>query len=91
MGDGASIKIWEDPWIPNSPNKKPMTPRSNIVLTKVSELIDVDSRSWDEELITDIFWPIDAQRILNIPLAVGMMDDFVSWHPDKRGDRKSVV
>jgi hypothetical protein len=33
----------------------------------------------------EIFWPIDAQRILKIPLARGMMDDFVSWHYSKTG------
>ena len=43
----------------------------------VPELIDADNRAWDEQLINDMFWPIDAQRILNIPLALGLMDDFV--------------
>jgi hypothetical protein len=62
-----------------------MTRRGNIVLTKVSELIDQDGRSWDEELIREIFWAGDAERILKIPLAVGMMDDFVSWHHNKNG------
>ncbi|KAE8769205.1 hypothetical protein D1007_59232 [Hordeum vulgare] len=60
-------------------------PRNNIVLTEVSELIDVESRSWDEELIRHVFWPVDAERILTIALAIGMMSDFVSWHPAKRG------
>lgn len=26
------------------------------------------------------FLPVDAHRILNIPLAIGTMEDFVSWH-----------
>ena len=62
-----------------------MTPRANIVITKVSELIDADNRVWDAQLIHELFWPIDAQRILNIPLAVGMMEDFVSWHLHRSG------
>ena len=47
-----------------------MTPRGNIVITKVSELIDTENRVWDEQLIMELFWPIDAHRILNIPLAL---------------------
>ena len=62
-----------------------MTPRGNIVITRVSELINIDERQWDEQLIRDIFWPTDAQRILNIPLAMGMMEDFVSWHYERSG------
>ena len=46
------------------------------MITRVSELIDAEKRTWDEQLLNDIFWPIDVQRILNIPLALGMMDDF---------------
>ena len=66
--------------IPGSPSRKMMMPRGNIVITRVSELINTESRQWDEQLLNDLFWPIDVYRILNIPLALGMMDDFVSWH-----------
>ena len=47
VGDGSQINIWEDTWIPSSPTRKVMTPRANIVITKVSELIDADNRVWD--------------------------------------------
>ena len=85
VGDGSRINIWSDPWVPGSPNRKIATRRGNILYTKVSELIDVETNTWDEELIREIFWPIDAQRILNIPLAIGMMEDFVAWHFTKSG------
>ena len=60
VGDGTQISIWNDPWTPSSPNRTVMTPRGNIILTKVSELIDVDNGCWDEQLIRHIFRPIDA-------------------------------
>ena len=44
---------------------------------KVCELINVDNREWDEQLIAKSFWPVIVQRILDIPLAMGMMEDFV--------------
>ena len=51
----------------------------------MSELIDVETDSWDEQLITEFFWPIDARRILNIPLARNLMEDFVGGHYTKSG------
>jgi hypothetical protein len=39
---------------------------------------------WDEELLHEIFWPIDANRILRIPLSDGM-EDCVAWHYSKLG------
>jgi hypothetical protein len=40
VGSGDSIHIWRDPWIPNSPNRKIISPRGNCILTKVAKLID---------------------------------------------------
>jgi hypothetical protein len=39
VGDGSHIDIWNDPWIQNSPGGMVITPRGNIVLSKVEELI----------------------------------------------------
>jgi hypothetical protein len=80
VGDGSDINIWNDPWIPSSPSRKIITARGNMVYTKVSEMIDPDTRTWDEVLLHSIFLPVDVNRILNIPLAIGMMEDFVSWN-----------
>jgi hypothetical protein len=62
-----------------------MSRRGNIVYTSVSDLIDQEMGTWDEELLHNLFWPVDVQRILNIPLATGMMQDFVAWHFNKSG------
>lgn len=55
------------------------------MLTKVEELIDPHTGQWDEVLIRDVFWPVDVHRILQIPLRVHVMDDFVSWHYNRTG------
>ena len=39
VGDGTQINIWLDPWIPDGITRRPITPRGQTVLTKVSELI----------------------------------------------------
>jgi hypothetical protein len=66
-----------DAWIPSSPSRKVITPRRGNV-TRVFELIDTDTRSWDEEKLRSVFYSVDVGRIIKIPLAVGMMGDFVS-------------
>ena len=45
----------------------------------VHELIDPATGHWDETLIRDIFWGVDADRILQFPLSSGDMEDFVAW------------
>ena len=39
------------------------------LLTKVVDLIDPSTNSSDEDLIRQIMWPIDVQRILSIPIS----------------------
>jgi hypothetical protein len=85
VGDGSHIDIWSDPWIPSSPNRRIATRRGNIVYSRVSDLIDDETEGWDEEVLNDPFWPIDIQRIRNIPLARSSMEDFVSWYFTKSG------
>jgi hypothetical protein len=57
VGDGESVNIWNDPWIPTSPNRKVVTPRGMVLLTKVNQLLDPISRQWDEELVSSILIP----------------------------------
>lgn len=55
VGDGESIRIWEDPWIPRGMTRRPITPRGAVILSKVSKLIDPLTGSWDNVLLEDIF------------------------------------
>lgn len=40
VGDGTQVRIWEDPWTPCGVTRRPITPRGNVLLSKVSELFD---------------------------------------------------
>ena len=68
VGSGANIDIWNDPWIPSSVTRKLITHRGATMLSKVDELINPHTGQWDEELIRDIFSPVDVHRILQIQL-----------------------
>ena len=83
VGSGRSINIWTDHWVPGSPSRMIQTPRGHIILRTVDELIDHDTQTWDEQLVRDVFNPIDASRVLRIPLSSNMTEDFISWHLSK--------
>ena len=85
MGHGNTIDIWADDWIPNSNSRTILTRRDQQLVTKVSELINPVTNFWDEELIDQNFWEIDAQRIKTIPLPSHDMNDFVAWNLTKNG------
>jgi hypothetical protein len=84
VGDGTQINIWEDCWIPSSHNLKVMTPKGNNVVQHVNDLINPIYGQWDSESIDSIFWPINAHRILQIPLTPER-EDLVAWHYNKTG------
>ena len=69
VGDGKNINIWSDPWIPQAPDRMVITRRGGQLLSKVADLINPPNGEWAESLVNQTFWPIDARRILAIPLA----------------------
>lgn len=64
VGNGDSIHIWNDPWIPYSNNRKLLTRREGLLFTRVSDLIHPVTGSWDELLVFDNFHYSDADAIL---------------------------
>ena len=48
------------------------------MLNKVKDLIDPYSGQWDEEILQSVLSPMDVHRILQIPLRIEMMEDFVA-------------
>lgn len=66
------------------PIRGPRTPRGSTVLSKVSDLLDPYTGSWDIEPVKDIFWEEDVNNILAIPVHAGR-EDSVAWHFDHKG------
>lgn len=84
VGDGGSINAWRDPWIPTGSTRRGVMFRGQVLVDKVSELINPILEQWDEELVTDLFGQEDAKEILVIPLRSGMVDH-VAWHFEPKG------
>ena len=85
VGNGQNIDIWRDAWIPNCASRKIITPRGGQLLSKVADLIDPTTNSWDEDLVRQTLWPIDVQRVLAIPLTMHNMSDFIAWSYAENG------
>lgn len=83
VADGASTSIWEDRWIANHFNGKPITPSDGQDMVQVSELITA-SGIWDEALIREHLVPVDAEAILRQPLC-NNGEDFWAWDAERSG------
>lgn len=86
VGDGNSIHIWKDRWLPDQDNPLVMTtPFPYLEDAKVSSILNDQNIDWDEEVIEDIFNSRDAKLILSIPLSVRNRDDKLIWAKEEKG------
>jgi hypothetical protein len=86
IGCGKNIHIWHDKWVPKPSTYMIHSPR--VLLdnqAKVSELIDLNTRRWKAELISEIFLEEDAQLIKSIPLSPFPAEDRIIWNGTKTG------
>ena len=85
IGDGASTRIWDDPWIPSNPTLKPIVRLPSSDVTLVEELMNPVTGEWDEEVLETNFVSVDAQAIMRIPN--GRLDgDLWGWHLERNGN-----
>ena len=82
VGDGRSIKIWEDKWLPCTPGRNPDRP----IVTFVRDLVDEDRKWWNEELIDKIFDSQTARVIKQISLGSINNPDCVRWKETQSGE-----
>ena len=84
VGDGKTIRLTKDCWLPNYPMMlKPILPLPDDLT--VSFLIDEEKGEWNETVIHECFDQAAAEKILNIPLCYTSCDDFPSWKHTKTG------
>nr|POE55048.1 putative ribonuclease h protein [Quercus suber] len=86
VGNGASIGIYRDAWLPPPQPSKVISPQNSLDTdARVSVLIDHDRKCWIEGVIDNIFLPSDASRIKAIPLSLANCDDCVFWPRNPNG------
>ncbi|EPS72636.1 hypothetical protein M569_02121, partial [Genlisea aurea] len=85
IGDGSSVDIWHDPWIPKPPTFKPTNLLGERRRASVATLIDSRTKWWDVGRIREKFDPVDANHIISIPLSESPSEDKILWHYSKSG------
>ncbi|RLN35951.1 hypothetical protein C2845_PM03G26230 [Panicum miliaceum] len=85
IGNGEKIKIWQRNWIPRGVSLKPAGKRSSCRLKWVSQLIDINTKGWDAEVLKRYFFDHDVEEITKIKIPWSPMEDTIAWHYEKTG------
>jgi hypothetical protein len=85
IGDGESVQIWRDNWIPRPTSLRPTGSRRTCRLRRVSQLIRHGTNDWDESRVKQFFHAWDANEIVKIKLPANKILDAIAWHYDKLG------
>lgn len=79
VGDGESIKIWGDRWIPYPHTYSIQSPVRGLPRdAKVSALIDPQTSWWNYGQIHDLFTVEEALRICSLAISLGRQLDQVA-------------
>ena len=72
VNNGESILTWEDPWVLDLPNYKPvpLSPEKQSSCLVVSQILAPDKSRWDELKLYDLFTEESAKAIKKIPVKV---------------------
>lgn len=84
IGNGLTIDIMNDPWLPCELDLYITTVHDAIKGQKVSCLMSMTDDSWDVDVVRDIFNDRDANLILSIPLR-RTEDDVWFWRKERLG------
>lgn len=84
VGDGSSILVFKDKWIPNPSTFKVISPQLMSGNTTVSQLM-YPSGGWDLNVINQNFCKDDRTAILSIPTSSSCSNDCLIWHYDDSG------
>lgn len=92
VGNGESIKIWGDKWLPIPLSYQVQSPVQILdPEARVSSLIDSSTGLWDVALIRSLFWPDEADIICGLPLSPMNQPDKVIWGVLQRGSSRWEV
>lgn len=81
IGDGKSVKMWQDAWVSDKGSGKLITPMRFLDHnTTVDGLMDVENQRWRIDIISEVLFPIDTERIVKIPISsLGGLTQGCGW------------
>ncbi|KAL2929163.1 hypothetical protein RDABS01_034574 [Bienertia sinuspersici] len=86
VGDGRSIRVWDEAWLPGNSSSIVPTPNLNSSPElMVCNLINSESGKWDIEALRLHFTEADVHAILDVPLVYPLTKDMRFWWPTHDG------
>uniref|UniRef100_A0A2N9FGA8 Reverse transcriptase zinc-binding domain-containing protein n=1 Tax=Fagus sylvatica TaxID=28930 RepID=A0A2N9FGA8_FAGSY len=82
VGNGRTINIWTDPWLPTNPIRRANT----VGFDTVDQLIDPDFRSWNLQLLEQLFTDREVSQIVSITLGTTSRLDQLTWRHIEKGE-----
>jgi hypothetical protein len=82
ISDGKSTDIWANRWIPEAIGRKPLCQMDGGSAKMLSDLIEPDGVSWNEQILAQNLLTLDAQAVLRIPLGKAG-EDFWAWEAER--------
>jgi hypothetical protein len=75
VGDGASITVGDDNWIPRAGAQRPLGRREEGCPNRVQDLIVSEGGAWDEEKVRRYFFDIDANDAMDVTVPTALNED----------------
>ncbi|KAK2662526.1 hypothetical protein Ddye_001100 [Dipteronia dyeriana] len=90
VGDGKSIHIYKDHWIPRPTTFRPTSPSFLGENSTVDKLFSA-SDWWDVDLIKSVFFVDDSTAILSIIIGQNRVKDSLQWHYEHKDFHNACV
>ncbi|KAM6591280.1 hypothetical protein CsatA_013885 [Cannabis sativa] len=83
IGNGETTIILSTPWMSDTENRLVTSTHPALLHNTVSSLFSLETRTWDSDVVKDLFNNQDASLILGLPLSPNSDTDFWSWLGDR--------
>ena len=80
IGNGRSINVWRDRWLPTPKSFKVISSKSQgLMVERVEHLLGRDRRAWDINQVRNTFLPFKAKTVLGISISPSIPNDSRIW------------
>jgi hypothetical protein len=84
VGNGQSIRVWRDQWIPRPHSFRPISKQRRCRIRRVSGLLTPEG-SWDMQTLRRYFLQVDIDEIVKLRPSPRLHDDILAWAPENSG------